>query len=106
MSEWVSAHVADADRLGKPLVLEEFGFSAFPEARRASFFNAALNAMEAAASRGRSACGSAFWAMYSDDDRARTSADQYAVFAGDAVMARMGTHAARLEATRRATDAC
>ena len=82
-------------------MLEEFGHSSFQEQQRDGFFNSALSALEASASRGSAASGSAFWTWYSDADRARTSADQYAVYATDAVFKRVAAHARALAAAAR-----
>lgn len=98
LSDWLSAHVADADRLGKPLILSEYGYSSFPAPLRDAFYARALASIEASVSRGGAGCGSAFWALYSDADRSLTRADPYAVFAGDDVYHRVAAHARALAA--------
>lgn len=98
LSDWLSAHIADADRLGKPLILSEYGFSAFPAVLRDAFYARAMRDIEASVSRGGAGCGSAFWALYSEADRALTRADPYAVFADDDVYARVRAHAGALAA--------
>ena len=65
---------------------------------RDGVYGAALSAIETSVARGNAGCGVAFWTMYSDADRARTSADPYAVFAGDAVFGRVAAHASTLAA--------
>ena len=85
-------------RAPQPLILEEFGASWFPEALRDGVYRAALSAIETSVARGNAGCGIAFWTMYGDADRARTSADPYAVFASDAVFGRVAAHASALAA--------
>ena len=106
LSDWLSAHIADADRLGKPLMLSEFGFSSFPALLRDAFYAQALESIEASMSRGGAACGAAFWALYSDADRSLTRTDRYAVFADDTVYAKVRAHAGAMTSLAQAASRC
>ena len=106
LSDWLSAHIADADRLGKPLILSEYGFSSIPAVLRDAFYAQALESVEASLSRGGAACGAAFWALYSDADRSLTRADPYAVFADDAVYAKVRAHAGAMASLAQAASRC
>jgi hypothetical protein len=106
LSDWLSAHIADADRLNKPLILSEYGYSAFPPGMRDAFYARALAGIEASVSRSGAGCGSAFWTLYSGADRSLTRSDPYAVFAGDDVYERVRAHASALSALAQAASRC
>ena len=106
LSDWLSAHITDADRLGKPLILSEYGYSSFPAMLRDAFYAQALESVEASVSRGGAACGAAFWALYSDADRSLTHADPYAVFADDSVYAKVRVHAGTMASLAQAASRC
>ena len=73
---------------------------------RDAFYTQALDSVEASVSRGGAACGAAFWALYSDADRSLTRTDPYAVFADDAVYARVRAHAWKMAAIAQAASRC
>ena len=86
---WVDAHVADAARLGKPLIFEEFG--AEPGAGREAAFDVAYSAVEASRRAGGPLKGALYWQLYADaqvatpGERAEFGdAGPYGVKAGDA----------------------
>lgn len=67
-TQWIDGHTQMADRLGKPLLLEEFGKKGRDV--RDPFFAAAYDAVLDSVKRNRSLVGSLFWEFYVDGQRA------------------------------------
>jgi mannan endo-1,4-beta-mannosidase len=65
---WIEGHVNMSDRLGKPLVLEEFGKKGRDV--RDQFYVAAYEAVLNSARRNRSLVGALYWQFYIDGQRA------------------------------------
>lgn len=63
-SRWIEGHVEMADKLGKPLILEEFGKTGRDV--RDDFFRAAYEAVLSSANEGRSLVGALYWQFYVD----------------------------------------
>eukprot|EP00887_Chlorella_sp_A99_P006508 scaffold3.g6508.t1 len=59
-SKWIAQHVADAGRLGKPVVLEEFG-KAIDGGGRDAYYQAAFQAVEDSLRSGGPLKGALFW---------------------------------------------
>lgn len=75
---YIAQHAADAARLGKPLVIEEFGKEANATriaTERDPFFKAVYDAVAASLASGGSLKGAEFWEYGGNDTRSVTQAD-------------------------------
>ena len=85
-NSWIQQHIDDAEKLGKPLIFEEFGKEAKD---REIFYKAAYDAVDKSLKSGGPLKGALFWQLYGNDEAASVGegggAGKFGVYEGDPV---------------------